>query len=89
MLSRYYANCQSYNPGVVKHTNKKPALQPVQDYAEMRERGSDADWFRVEFLAYYAFADKTASTYQTVNMRCGRAKMNVGAGGRSGMASGR
>ena len=38
---------------MVKRTNGKPPLRPVQDYALMRERSSDADWFQVEFLVYY------------------------------------
>jgi hypothetical protein len=42
-----------YNPRVVKLTDDKPALRPVEDYALMRGRGSDADWFPVEFLVYY------------------------------------
>jgi len=42
-----------YNPRVVKRTNDKPAPRPVEDYALMRERGSAADWFSVEFLVYY------------------------------------
>src|SRR5678809_1342525 len=42
-----------YNPAVVKPANEKPALRPVQGFALLRERGSDADWFAVEFLVYY------------------------------------
>jgi hypothetical protein len=38
---------------VVKLTNDKPTLRPVESYGLMRERGSDADWFLVEFLVYY------------------------------------
>ena len=44
---------RTYNPAVVKRTSTKAALRPVQEYAQMRERGSDAEWFPVEFLAYY------------------------------------
>jgi hypothetical protein len=28
-------------------------LRPVKGYAQMRERGSEAAWFFVEFLVYY------------------------------------
>lgn len=38
---------------MVKLTDDKPALRPVEGYALMREHGSDADWFPVEFLVYY------------------------------------
>ena len=38
---------------MAERTNDKPALKPVQGYAQMRERGSEADWFPVDFLVYY------------------------------------
>ena len=38
---------------MTKRTDGKPALRPVRDYALMRERNSDTDWFQVEFLVYY------------------------------------
>lgn len=37
---------------MVKRIKGKPALRPVHDYALMRERSSDTDWFQVEFLVY-------------------------------------
>jgi hypothetical protein len=42
-----------YNVAVTKKANTKRALRPVTGRAQMRETGSDADWFWVEFLVYY------------------------------------
>jgi hypothetical protein len=46
-----------YNRELVKRTKSKaqstPPLRPYKDHAQMRERGSDGDWFSVEFLIYY------------------------------------
>ena len=47
---------QRYNRELVKRTKSKaqstPPLRPYKDHAQMRERGSDGDWFSVEFLIY-------------------------------------
>jgi hypothetical protein len=48
---------------VAERTNDKPALQPVQGYARMRERGSEADWFPVDFLVYYDRSQIRAFAY--------------------------
>lgn len=41
----------------MKHTKTKAQstspLRPCKDHARMRERGSNGDWFAVEFLTYY------------------------------------
>ena len=48
---------------MVRRTSEKAGLRPVQDYAQMREYGSDADWFSVEFLVYYDGAQVRAFAY--------------------------
>lgn len=48
---------------MVKRTSEKPGLRPVQDYAEMREYGSDGGWFSVEFLVYYDRSHVRAFAY--------------------------
>jgi len=42
-----------YNCAVTKKANPKRNLRPVTARAQMREFGSDAEWFWVEFLVYY------------------------------------
>ena len=41
----------------MKHARSKaqptPTLRPFRGYALMRQRGSDAEWFPVEFLIYF------------------------------------
>lgn len=48
---------------MVKRTNDKPGLRPVQGYEEMRERGSDAEWFSVDFMVYYDGSQLRAFAY--------------------------
>jgi len=38
---------------VTKKANTKSVLRPVTGRAQIRECGSDADWFWVKFLVYY------------------------------------
>lgn len=54
MLWGFFAQpAADYNGAVTKKANAKRALRPVTGRAQMRERGSDADWFWAEFLVYY------------------------------------
>jgi hypothetical protein len=48
---------------MAQQTNGKPALRPVEGYAQMRELGSQADWFPVEFLVYYDGSQIKAFAY--------------------------
>jgi len=43
-----FANRRRYYPDLVRRTNEKPGLRPVQGFAQMRERGSEAEWFPVD-----------------------------------------
>ena len=63
MLTRCYANHRRYNRDVVKRTNDKPGLRSVQGYGEMRERGSGAEWFSVDFMVYYDGSQLRAFAY--------------------------
>jgi len=38
---------------VVRRTKSEPLLRPCKGSGRLRERGSDANWFPVEFLTYY------------------------------------
>ena len=42
-----------YNRPVAKVSNPKPTLRPVKGQAQMRELGSNSDFFWVEFLVFY------------------------------------
>lgn len=48
---------------MVKRSDEKPGLRPVQGFAEMRERGSEAEWFPVDFLVYYDGSQLRAFAY--------------------------
>lgn len=50
-------------PNVVERTNDKPSLTPVQGYGQMRERGSGAEWFSVDFMVYYDGSQLRAFAY--------------------------
>ena len=86
------ANHRSYNPDVVRRANDKPGLRAVQGYGEMRERGSEAEWFTVEFLVYYDGSQLRAFAYvrrkDGIDIPDGEydvreAKTGVAAGGRN------
>ena len=58
-----YANQRSYNPDMLRRTNDKSGLRPVEGFALMRERGSTESWFQVEFLLYYDGSQIRAFAY--------------------------
>jgi hypothetical protein len=48
----------------VKRANdKRSALRPVSGYAQMRELGSNSEWFGVEFLVYYDYSQIRVFAY--------------------------
>ena len=54
MKWRFFTNQrQDYNGAVTRKANANRALRPVSGRAQLRECGSDADWFWTEFLVYY------------------------------------
>jgi len=38
---------------VVRRAKAEPLLRPFKGFGTLRERGSDANWFPVEFLTYH------------------------------------
>jgi len=52
-MAMFRQSSTDYNRIVTKKPNTKRTLRPVTGRAQMREVGSDADWFWVEFLVYY------------------------------------
>jgi hypothetical protein len=51
----------NYNRAVVRRANPEPLLRPFKGSGTMRERGSDANWFPVEFLLYHDEHNKLRS----------------------------
>jgi hypothetical protein len=51
--SRCCANYRGYNPLVARRTKAEQFLRPFKGSGRLRERGSYANWFSVEFLIYH------------------------------------
>ncbi len=51
----------NYNSAVVRRAKAEPLLRPFKGFGKLRERGSDANWFPVEFLTYHDERNKLRS----------------------------
>jgi hypothetical protein len=51
----------NYNSAVVRRAKAEPLLRPFKGFGTLRERGSDANWFPVEFLTYHDDRNKLRS----------------------------
>ncbi len=51
----------NYNSAVVRRAKAEPLLRSFKGFGTLRERGSDANWFPVEFLTYHDDRNKLRS----------------------------